>query len=77
METALASGCRESAEMDCFPSRPILTALHFPLELHHLAGGRYVTPLGESSLKGAVLEDGDEIVIGPHRLRFEATRSEE
>ena len=40
--------------------------------LHHLAGGRYATVVGENSLKWAVLEDGDEIVIGPHRLRFEA-----
>jgi len=40
--------------------------------LHHLAGGRYATHVGENSLKWAVLEDGDEIVIGPHRLRFEA-----
>jgi VWFA-related protein len=45
--------------------------------LHHLAGGRYATVVGENPLKWAVLEDGDEIVIGPHRLRFEATRSEE
>ena len=40
--------------------------------LHHLAGSRYATHVGENSLKWAVLEDGDEIVIGPHRLRFEA-----
>ena len=40
--------------------------------LHHLAGSRYTTLVGENSLKWAVLEDGDEIVIGPHRLRFEA-----
>ena len=40
--------------------------------LHHLAGGRYVTSVGENAPKWAVLEDGDEIVIGPHRLRFEA-----
>ncbi len=45
--------------------------------LHHLAGGRYATVVAENPLKWAVLEDGDEIVIGPHRLRFEATRSEE
>jgi VWFA-related protein len=43
--------------------------------LHHLAGGRYATVVGENSLKWAVLEDGDEIVIGPHRLRFEAVSS--
>jgi VWFA-related protein len=43
--------------------------------LHHLAGGRYSTVVGENSLKWAVLEDGDEIVIGPHRLRFEAASS--
>ena len=45
--------------------------------LHHLAGGRYSTVVAEKQLKWAVLEDGDEIVIGPHRLRFDATRSEE
>jgi hypothetical protein len=28
--------------------------------------------VGDKPLKWAVLEDGDEIVIGPHRLRFEA-----
>jgi len=39
---------------------------------HHLAGGRYATVVAEKQLKWAVLEDGDEIVIGPHRLRFEA-----
>jgi hypothetical protein len=58
--------------LDCFPSHPILTALHFPLELHHLAGDRYSTVVGEKSLRWAVLEDGDEIVIGPHRLRFDS-----
>jgi VWFA-related protein len=41
--------------------------------LHHLAGGGYETVVGRKALRWAVLEDGDEIVIGPHRLRFEAT----
>ena len=40
--------------------------------LHHLAGVRYSTVVGGKPLRWAVLEDGDEIVIGPHRLRFEA-----
>jgi len=40
--------------------------------LHHLAGGRYMTVVGENTVRWVVLEDGDEIVIGPHRLRFEA-----
>jgi VWFA-related protein len=43
--------------------------------LHHLAGGRYSTVVAEKQLKWAVLEDSDEIVIGPHRLRFEASPS--
>jgi hypothetical protein len=38
---------------------------------HHLAGGHYSTVIGENSLKWAVPEHGDEIVIGPHRIRFE------
>ncbi|MGD0765995.1 MAG: VWA domain-containing protein [Dehalococcoidia bacterium] len=38
--------------------------------LHHL-GGRLTTMVGDKPLKWAVLEDGDEIVIGPHRIRFE------
>jgi hypothetical protein len=41
--------------MDCSPSRPVLTVLHFPLGLHHLASGRYATLFGENSLKWAVL----------------------
>jgi tight adherence protein B len=41
--------------------------------LHHLAGGGYTTVVGEKALRWVVLEDGDEIVIGPHRLRFEAS----
>jgi VWFA-related protein len=45
--------------------------------LHHLAGGRYSTVVAEKQLKWAVLEDGDEIVIGPHRLRFESTGKSE
>ena len=43
--------------------------------LHHLAGGRYSTVVGGKELKWAVLEDGDEIVIGPHRVRFDAAAS--
>ena len=43
--------------------------------LHHLAGARYATVVGERQLKWAELEDGDEIVVGPHRLRFEAISS--
>jgi len=43
--------------------------------LHRLAGGRHATVVGEKPLKWAVLEDGGEIVIGPHRLRFEAISS--
>jgi hypothetical protein len=43
--------------------------------LHQLAGGHHATVVGESALKWAVLEDGDEIVIGSHRLRFEAISS--
>ena len=39
--------------------------------LHHLEGSRFVTQVGERQVSWAVLEDGDEIVIGPHRLRFE------
>jgi len=42
---------------------------------HHLAGGRYATVVAEKQLKWAVLEDGDEIVIGPHRLRFDSVVS--
>jgi hypothetical protein len=34
-------------------------------------GGRYATVFAEKQLKWAVLEHGDEIVIAPHRLRFE------
>ncbi len=46
--------------------------------LHHLEGSRFMTQVGERQVAWAVLEDGDEIVIGPHRLRFEATtRGEE
>jgi VWFA-related protein len=45
--------------------------------LHHLAGGRYSTVIGDNALKWVVLEDGDEIVIGPHRLRFGATRGDQ
>lgn len=40
--------------------------------LHHLSG-RLTTMVGDKPLKWAVLEDGDVIVIGPHRLRFEST----
>ena len=43
--------------------------------LHHLAGSRYSTVIGGKALRWAVLEDGDEIVVGPHRLRFEAAHS--
>ena len=38
--------------------------------LHHL-GGRLTTMVRDNPLKWAVLEDGDVIVTGPHRLRFE------
>ena len=44
-------------------------------ELHHLAGGRYPTVLGEKPLRWAAQEDGGEIVIGPHRLRFDSVVS--
>ena len=43
--------------------------------LHHLAGGRYATVLGEKPLRWAAQEDGGEIVIGPHRLRFDSVVS--
>jgi len=39
--------------------------------LHHL-DKRLTTRVGEREIDWAVLEPGDEIVIGPHRLRFEA-----
>jgi len=42
--------------------------------LHHL-DRRLTTSVGERTVDWAVLEDGDEIVIGPHRLRFEAAES--
>jgi len=42
--------------------------------LHHL-DRRLTTLIGERTVDWAVLEDGDEIVIGPHRLRFEAAES--
>jgi hypothetical protein len=46
--------------------------------LHHLEGSRFITQVGERQVSWAVLEDRDEIVIGPHRLQFEATtRSKE
>ena len=38
--------------------------------LHHL-DKRFTTRIGEREVEWAVLEDGDEIVIGPHRIRFE------
>jgi VWFA-related protein len=38
--------------------------------LHHL-DRRLTTRIGERTVDWAVLEPGDEIVIGPHRLRFE------
>ena len=38
--------------------------------LHHL-DKRLTTRVGEREVDWAVLEDGDEIVIGPHRIRFE------
>ncbi len=41
--------------------------------LHHLEGARFVTLVGEKQVSWAVLEDGDEIAVGPHRLRFEHT----
>jgi VWFA-related protein len=41
--------------------------------LHHLEGARFVTVVGEKQVSWAVLENGDEIVVGPHRLRFEHT----
>jgi hypothetical protein len=40
--------------------------------LHRLTEGRCSTLVAENSLKWAVLEEGEEIVIGPHRLRFES-----
>jgi len=40
--------------------------------LHHL-DRRLATSIGERTVDWAVLELGDEIVIGPHRLRFETT----
>ncbi len=40
--------------------------------LHHLLGGRYATVVGKNSLKWAMAEDGEEIVIGPHKLCFES-----
>jgi len=40
--------------------------------LHHL-DRRLTTSIGERTVDWAVLEPGDEIVIGPHRLRFETT----
>ena len=40
--------------------------------LHHL-DKRFTTRIGERDVDWAVLEDGDEIVIGPHRIRFETT----
>jgi len=42
--------------------------------LHHL-DKRQTTLVGERTVDWAVLEPGDEIVIGPHRLRFEAAES--
>ncbi|MDI6858305.1 MAG: VWA domain-containing protein [Dehalococcoidia bacterium] len=42
--------------------------------LHHLDRGR-ATRIGERRVEWAVLEPGDEIVIGPHRLRFEEAPS--
>ncbi|MGA2285971.1 MAG: VWA domain-containing protein, partial [Dehalococcoidia bacterium] len=39
--------------------------------LHHLEGSRFVTQIGQRQVAWAVLENGDEIVLGPHRLRFE------
>ncbi|MCJ7490619.1 MAG: FHA domain-containing protein, partial [Dehalococcoidia bacterium] len=38
--------------------------------LHHL-DRRLTTRVGERTVDWAVLEPGDEIVIGPHRIRFE------
>ena len=34
---------------------------------------RLTTRVGERTVDWAVLEPGDEIVIGPHRIRFEMT----
>jgi VWFA-related protein len=39
--------------------------------LHHLEGAAFATNVGERQVAWAVLEDGDEVVIGPHRLLFE------
>ena len=38
--------------------------------LHHL-DRRLTTRVGERTVDWAVLEPGDEVVIGPHRIRFE------
>jgi hypothetical protein len=38
--------------------------------LHHL-DRRLTTRVGERTADWAVLEPGDEIEIGPHRIRFE------
>ena len=40
--------------------------------LHHLAGRRATTLVGGQSVTWVVLEDGDEVVIGPHRVRFQS-----
>ncbi len=39
--------------------------------LHHLEGPRFATYVNERQVAWAALENGDEVVIGPHRLRFE------
>ena len=43
--------------------------------LHHLEGADFATHVGGRQVAWAVLEDGDEIVIGPHRLRFKSVAS--
>jgi hypothetical protein len=43
--------------------------------LHHL-DRLLTTRVGEREVDWAVLEPGDEIVIGPHRIRFEPADSE-
>ena len=43
--------------------------------LHHL-DRLLTTRVGEREVDWAVLEPGDEIVIGPHRIRFETADSE-
>ena len=40
--------------------------------LRHL-DRRFTTRIGERDVDWAVLEHVDEIVIGPHRIRFETT----